>query len=181
MKWVILWPASLVFTIIAMLLAPVLPTFASKDGWLPAWLSVFQTPDNPLDGDSGFINEHAPFKGVQVGWKQYINRIFWLWRNPAYGADISWFGARLKKGDVVFYDGNLNTSDQGQPGYFLGMCGNYWDLYYVLKYGNSGYCLRFRAGWKLQRYAQNPQELQENNATAQITLRIMPWASYTGK
>ena len=49
---------SIPLTVLALILAPVLPLFANSDGWLPKWLWWFQTPDNSLDGDQGWITEH---------------------------------------------------------------------------------------------------------------------------
>ena len=52
-KWICLLPLSFVMAVVGRLLAPILPFFAKSDGYLPSWLSWFQTPDNPLDGDKG--------------------------------------------------------------------------------------------------------------------------------
>lgn len=47
-------PINLFVTAIAWIISPVLPLFASSDGWLPRWLWWFQTPDNSIDGDHSF-------------------------------------------------------------------------------------------------------------------------------
>ena len=177
MRWFILFPMSFVVTLIVMLFAPVIVLFSDADGKLPSWLVWAGTLDNPLDGDSGFQSEHAPFLGAQTGWRRYINRVFWLWRNPAYGFDIRVCGATLVPGDAVGYWGTLNTSDQGTPGCFIGWCDGYWDFYLVWRY-STNYCFRFRAGWKLQTFAQAPGQLTAPTR-AQINLRIMPMAAFT--
>ena len=51
--WASLLIPSLVMSIVGRLLAPVLPIFCDEQGWLPSWLSWFQTPDNSCDGDAG--------------------------------------------------------------------------------------------------------------------------------
>ena len=65
--YLLLIPVSLILTLVAIILAPVLPMLATaQEGWLdnhakwgfgprlPTWLSWFQTPDNSLDGDATF-------------------------------------------------------------------------------------------------------------------------------
>ena len=51
LKWALLIAPSLFMAVVGRLLAPVLPFFVQEDGYLPSWLSWFQTPDNPADGD----------------------------------------------------------------------------------------------------------------------------------
>src|SRR5574341_756085 len=52
--------------------------FANKEGWLPKWLTWFQTFDNSLDAgvDSGFFKRSS-----NVWW----NRTRWLYRNSTDG------------------------------------------------------------------------------------------------
>ena len=45
-------------TLLGMLLAPILPLFATHEAKLPKWLSWFDTYDNTLDGDEGWQKEH---------------------------------------------------------------------------------------------------------------------------
>jgi hypothetical protein len=81
-------PISLLITLVAVLLAPVMPIFTvQKEGWLnnqstwgvgprlPTWLNWFMTPDNSLDGDATFRELFPPC---------YWSKVHWLWRNPAY-------------------------------------------------------------------------------------------------
>lgn len=78
-----LLPLHLLMGLVCWLLSPMLPLSAIGREALPAWLSWFQTPDAPLDGDSGFNdqNQHP----VIVKLPRYIRRMLWLIRNPAYG------------------------------------------------------------------------------------------------
>jgi hypothetical protein len=47
LRWLFLALLGVLFTALAMLLAPILPMFVGWDGYLPRWLAWFQTPDNP--------------------------------------------------------------------------------------------------------------------------------------
>lgn len=87
----------LLFFILSMLVAPVLPMFAlMRDGpgdnanktelapRLPSWLFWFDTAtDNSLWGDNGWRTLHCPKR-----WGTWAGMVFWLWRNPACG--FSW-------------------------------------------------------------------------------------------
>jgi hypothetical protein len=78
----LLLPLSLAATLSAWILAPILPLFASRAGWLPYWLAWFQTPDNPIYGDAG----HLERWGYAMS---YAQAVVWLARNPAYGFEWS--------------------------------------------------------------------------------------------
>lgn len=98
-RWVALLPLSIIMLILAYLLAPILPLVASRQGWLPAWLNWFQTPDNSLDGDAGWKYEHWQRRYRLPGWlAEYVGRVGWLWRNPAYGFDFSVIGFLAEEG-----------------------------------------------------------------------------------
>lgn len=81
--YLVLFPLNLIVLLVACILAPLLPLFASNDGWLPKWLSWFQTPDASLDGDSGWRNtsKHPCVNKLP----RYLRQVLWLWRNPSYG------------------------------------------------------------------------------------------------
>lgn len=72
-------------TITTVIFAPIIALFV-RDGYLPKWLSWFQTPDNPAIGDQMFHDQ-------QMSWtkSEYLYAVFWFWRNPAYGYD-HWAG-----------------------------------------------------------------------------------------
>ena len=160
--WAALSVINLAMTLVGIGLAPVLPLFAVR-GYLPWWLSYFGTPDNSLDGDEGYQKEHAPFKGIQTGFKRYVNRILWLLRNPIYGFGYSVLGARIEhpplviSGDPLVSDSkNLRLNRQhGLSGHVTLRCGRYWEFYLIHQYGNNR-CLRIRMGWKLSGYVNEP-------------------------
>lgn len=53
MRYFILAPIAIAFTLLAYLLAPILPLFANNEGWLPDWL--WRNPAYGFDNMLGFI------------------------------------------------------------------------------------------------------------------------------
>ena len=164
-RWLFLLVADLAVFVLAWLLAPILPAFAIGKDHLPYELSYFSAEDNPLDGDIGYVMLHAPFKGYGVtGWRQYINRVVWLWRNPGYGFSYSVLGhqvnsmPRVVSGDPLVSDSvNLTVGRMhGLSGHVLVREGRAFELYLVRQYGKSGRCFRLRLGWKLLGWVNEP-------------------------
>lgn len=153
--------ASAVMTLLAVILAPVLPALASDTGWLPSWLMWFQTPDNSVDGDAGYKSAHAPYPGLQTGWQRYINRVVWLWRNPANGFDWRVLSIETDPTDIVQVRGDSATSNiPGHDGIRMIRLWRTdlatrlqelvaWEWYYVRRWGQTSYCVRARLGWKI--------------------------------
>lgn len=95
--------AYLIFFVLAMVLAPVLPIFATRrsgpvnnngttaiEPRLPHWLFWFDTStDNSLWGDAGWREKHCP-----KHWNTYLGMVLWLWRNPACG--FAWSVAAIR-------------------------------------------------------------------------------------
>ena len=114
MTYLLLVPISLLLTLVAVILAPVLPVFAVQKEWwldnhakrgigpvLPSWLNWFMTPDNSLDGDATF---------ERINGKGYISKVKWLWRNPAYSFSLKYLSAPyavVVKGDISIKDNDL--------------------------------------------------------------------------
>jgi hypothetical protein len=156
--------AEQLFNIVAMLLAPVLPAFASmQDGWsdnshcraveprLPRWLSWFMTLDNSLWGDAGWQTIHCP------AYKSYFGMVKWLWRNHGYG--FSWTVLAAPVGDVAgaTAEGDLNIdSNNGKFGSFKIVLGPYWQRKWVKRIGGTGYLVSLNVGWLLDTYIKNP-------------------------
>lgn len=171
LHWLILAPFSFAFTLLAMLLSPLLALFASKDGWLPKWLWWFQTPDNSLDGDGGWKNEHWQWRfSLPSALATYVGRVGWLFRNPAYGlewggplsADLSNYTAIRWYGDTA-----IQNRPNGKPGYCLTIVetpkATYWHLYYVKTLGTLlgiPRCININLGWGLKTYAEDPSRLK---------------------
>lgn len=142
-------PINLAFTALAWVLSPILPLFASKEGWLPRWLWWFQTPDASLDGDSGWkdVGKHPYINKLP----RYLRQMFWLIRNPAYGFSWTVLATSPLPDKPYHYFGDLYAKDrEGQFGWCFS-----WieDTHYfhlkVYKKTIFGKCLKFRIGWNL--------------------------------
>lgn len=159
--WLILLPIDWLATLTGYILAPILPAFASPDGWLPWWLKWFQTPDNPLDGDAGFKADHAMTP-------TYLRRVLWLYRNPAYGFAWTVEAAKIPVGTLCQAWGTLKVSNTSPytPGARFVKQGRYWGLYVVYP-SFPGKCLRLRMGWKL--------DVDGNNDNAMYVFSPNPW------
>lgn len=189
-RWLALAVVSLIFTALAMLLAPVLPLAArnrrglsdnarrmTDEPRLPPWLSWFQTPDNSLWGDVGWRTIHC-----QDHWDSYLGMVLWLWRNPAYGFEGSVLAARIGPASVVTWSGD--TGIRNQPVGRAGRCFTkvmneegtiYWHLYWVRPI-SAGRCLNVNLGWKLKTYAEVPARvLIESRAMFCCSPRIAEW------
>ena len=139
-KWAALLVPSFFMAVVGRLLAPILPLFADAEGWLPTWLSWFQTPDNSLDG----------------AWSTYARRVAWCWRNVAYGFDISVLGVEVRSTDALIFEGDRDVGAKPPRS------GWQWkrverdgktiafQLYGVRQYRHwPQRCLRVNLGWKL--------------------------------
>lgn len=151
--WAVLLLPSLFMAVFGRLIAPVLPIFCDEDGWLPDWLSWFQTPDNSCDGDAGHL-ERWPRDGF---FWTYARRVAWLLRNVAYGFDIQVLGRWVEPTDQITVEGNPEIGDLSG---ISGIC--YRELFhdgkrtafqwfYVRHYSLFGLnkCVRIGFGWKL--------------------------------
>jgi hypothetical protein len=142
-------PVSIAATLVAYLLAPVLPLFANRLGWLPHWLWWLQTPDNPLYGDDG----HLARWGYAMS---YAQMIAWLFRNPAYG--FEWDGplaANVSTSDKVTINGNplIKNRTNAIAGWYFCTVGDYWNFKAVIPlWRDLAFMSEF--GWKLQEFAQ---------------------------
>ena len=137
--YVVLVPVSLLITLVAVLLAPVFPLFATQQmGWcdnhayqiigprLPSWLSWFQTPDNSLDGDATFERLNPP---------SYWSQVKWLWRNPAYSFALHYLNAPYHA--VVKGDTSIKDNDNAKEGWCLVTVNNLFQFRWVCPIGFS--------------------------------------------
>jgi hypothetical protein len=141
--------ASLIFSAIAFVIAPILPLFAHLENGpldnnthigvgprLPSWLAWFMTPDNALTGDATFAAAHDG---------GYWSQVLWLIRNPAYGFD-------LLIGVAPFADytvrGNPHVTDNpGCEGWRLYSVPGAFSFLWVKKLAGDR-CTHFEFGWK---------------------------------
>jgi len=116
--------------------------------YLPSWLSWFQTPDNSIDGDQGWREEHMQwrFKFPPII-ATYLGRVGWLWRNPAYGYGIvELFGNPI----IATYYGDIKVNDDpGHEGSCMIESHNIFQYVYVKKlWTNKSIYLVF--GWNIK-------------------------------
>lgn len=149
--YLILVPISLLITLIAVILAPVMPVFAvQKDGWLdnhsiwgigprlPTWLNWFQTPDNSLDGDATF---------ERINGRSYLAKVKWLLRNPAYSFVLRYLNAPYEtsvKGDPTIKD-----NDNAKKGWCLVHANGLFQFTLVAPIGFSR-CFYCNMGWNIR-------------------------------
>jgi len=164
--YLILVPISLLLTLLAVILAPVLPIFAvQKDGWLdnhsiwgrgprlPTWLNWFMTPDNSLDGDATF--EH-------INGRSYWSKVKWLWRNPAYSFALRYIQAPYTT--EVLGDPTIKDNDNAKAGWCLVHANGLFQFTSVTSIGFSR-CIYVNLGWNIRGLVDDnvktkPQEWQ---------------------
>lgn len=143
LQHIILLPLHLFMCLTCWILSPVLPLFAINKETLPKWLSWYQTPDASLDGDSGHVERC-------VGYPQYVQRVLWLIRNPAYGFAWSVLAYQPKtpefkwKGSIGYTNG-----DESKFGwYFITQESGHFQ--YSVRYPSVfEKQFRLRFGWKM--------------------------------
>lgn len=150
-KWAALIVPSFFMAVVGRLLAPILPFFVQEDGYLPDWLSWFQTPDNPCDGDAGHWERHP---GTDW-WSTYKRRVAWFWRNVAYGFDISVLGVEVRSTDDLIFDGDRDVGAKPpRSGWQWKKIVRDGEVVAFQLYGVHQYrawpqrCLRVNLGWK---------------------------------
>lgn len=158
-EWLLMAVASLALNVVNLFAAPFMVLTAQQnekgEWWLPAWLSWFQTPDNPLDGDVGWRRDDRPFKTERNAFERWVNHVLWLYRNPCYGFDLYVLGALVLPSDCIEQTGSAEVSNRPhlQEGWYFKRvvragAAIYWQFYFV-KAWSSENCLRVNLGWKL--------------------------------
>lgn len=178
LKFLCFIPAGVIFSLLSVLLAPLLPLFASNDGWLPRWLLWFQTPDNSLDGDNGWKHEHWQWRYyLPYNVTIYVGQVGWLWRNRAYGFDKTVLGAKVHPQYTIEIIGDPKVSNRPLiEGIVKRILKNsdgsvYWQIYYVKKWSKTR-CIRLNIGWKLW---GNPKP----NDRCQFVVSFNPFIGYS--
>jgi hypothetical protein len=149
--YLVLIPLSLLLTLIAVVLAPVLPMLATaQEGWLdnhakwgfgprlPTWLSWFQTPDNSLDGDATF---------EQLNGISYWAKVKWLWRNPCYAFAIRYLNNPYYT--QVSGDKTIKDNDNAKAGWCLVHANGLFQFTLVAPIGFSR-CFYCNLGWNVR-------------------------------
>lgn len=149
-KFFALLPLHLLVNLLCWFLAPVLPLFAIGRDTLPGWLSWFQTPDAPLDGDSGFAKIFPPDK-----WPRYLRRVLWLIRNPGYGFAWTVLAYRPKSKEFHWY-GTVQPKNREDMGwYYVVQPDGHFE--FSCRFPSlPGRTFRFRFGWRIWGVALDP-------------------------
>ena len=138
-------------TLIAIIIAPVLPIFATQqDGWLdnhsiwgigprlPRWLNLFMTPDNSLDGDATF---------ERLNGRSYWSKVKWLWRNPAYSFALKYLNAPYEA--TVYGDKTIKDNDNAKAGYCFVRCNSLFQFRYIKRIADTNRCILVNIGWNI--------------------------------
>jgi hypothetical protein len=149
--YLILVPISLLLTLLAVILAPILPLFAVQKLWwcdnhsfqaiapvLPSWLNWFMTPDNSLDGDATFQIKN----GIS-----YWSKVKWLWRNPAYSFALRYIAAPYTAS--VAGDPTIKDNDNAKKGWCLVHANGLFQFTLVAPIGFSR-CIYVNLGWNIR-------------------------------
>lgn len=149
--YVILVPVSLLLTLVAVLIAPLLPLFATQQmGWcdnhsyeaigprLPKWLNWFMTPDNSLDGDATFQS----INGIS-----YWAKVKWLWRNPAYSFELRYLNAPFTASYTG--DNTIRDNDNAKAGWCLVHANGLFQYTLIAPIGFSR-CFMVNLGWNVR-------------------------------
>jgi hypothetical protein len=155
---------SIILTLIAYLITPVLALFLDAEGNLRFGRSIFQPPDNPAIGDASWKDEH-PYD------TDYKLAVSYLWRNPAQGFQLGFAGADLwvlnelamvkVEGDITITGGINDGVDYllGKTGWFQVSIGEYWH-WRNIKHWGFGIYTSSEFGWRLQGIAEGrPQDI----------------------
>jgi len=151
LAYLILAPISLVITLVAIILAPILPKFATQQmGWcdnhsyvgigprLPGWLNWFMTPDNSLDGDATFL---------RINGYGYWSQVKWLWRNPAYSFALRYLNNPYYT--KVQGDKTIKDNDNAKSGWLLVHANGLFQFTTVISIGFSR-CIYCNFGWNIR-------------------------------
>jgi hypothetical protein len=142
---------SLPMNILALVLAPVLPLFATNSyGWndnhskqgfgprLPTWLNWFMTPDNSLDGDATF---------ELINGRGYLAQVKWLLRNPLYAFAVKY--PTIPYYTTVAGDKTIKDNDGAKEGWCFVTANGLFQFRYVKRIGSSNRCVLVNLGWNI--------------------------------
>ena len=150
--YLILVPINLALTLLAVIIAPILPIFAKPlMGWcnnhsyeaveprLPIWLNWFMTPDNSLNGDATFQTMFPP--------GQWWSQVHWLWRNPAYSFALLYLTNPYET--QVYGDKTIKDNDNAKAGWCLVHANGLFQFTIVAPIGFSR-CIYVNFGWNIR-------------------------------
>ena len=160
--YILLVPISLLLTLIAVILAPILPLFAVQKLWwcdnhsyqavgpvLP--FNWFMTPDNTLEGDSTFqkLNPHT-----------YWSEVKWLWRNPAYSFALRYLNAPYTTS--VAGDPTIKDNDNAKEGWCFVKANGLFQFVLVCRIGSTSRAIYINLGWNIRGLVDNNVQPKPN-------------------
>ena len=150
--YILLVPINLVITLLALVIAPVLPLFANQqEGWLdnhsswgvgprlPTCLDWFMTPDNSLDGDATFQDLFPPC---------YWSKVHWLWRNPAYSFSLRYLSNPYYT--QVYGDKTIKDNDNAKAGWCFIKANGLFQFVYIKRIFSTSRCIYVCCGWNIR-------------------------------
>ena len=141
--------ASAIFTLLAMLLAPLTACFVDANGDLPRWLRWFQPADTKCWGDALFWQNQG------AGLTTQERCAMWLRRNPAQGFDtLLRASCHPCDSSRIFGKPNIHDGAGGIGGAVLVLQSGYFWLNIILPLG-FGRCAICYFGWRLLDASQN--------------------------
>lgn len=175
---------SLLLTVVAFIIAPLLPFFASvQDGplnngneygsgaRLPSWLNWFMTPDNSLEGDYGWQNEHAQWRfKFPVAVASYIGQVGWLWRNPAYAYGLEYINGNV--GPTYSGDPTIKDNSDAKEGHLIVHASGLFQYVYVKRIFNTNKCFYINLGWNIRALISKGNRRNPYEATFVFSPRI---------
>lgn len=183
-KYALMAVFSLLLTVVAYIIAPVLPLFARNEEGsilngtdrgvgprLPKWLNWFMTPDNSLDGDEGWQKEHWQWRfKFPPKVASYIGQVGWLWRNPAYSYGMKYIDGYSE----VYYSGNptIKDNDGAKEGSVIVKVAGLFQYTYVKRIGSTSRCFYVNFGWNIRALIEPSNRRKEYRATFVFSPRI---------
>lgn len=185
-KWVVCTPIIWASKGLALILAPIasLPWFINVDAkgrehLVGAWKWI-STHDTPVDayayGSLG--REHKLLREFDTEtpsnnaeWLKYINRVLWIWRNPAYVV-ADYFGFDQRGMKFLYQRDEGSLWDSGHPNFSFYLAQNSsgsvgwmleWQWYFYKQR-----CLEVYLGWKLFRDDPNQRCMMVSRITSKV-------------
>lgn len=160
-KYLLSLPLDIAMKLIGLVVAPIVSLSVSKDGYLPDWLSWFETPDSNmfgLYGDAGFYNEYQDLTHMPLG--RWWVCTLWQWRNTAQG--FSTFALGVDEHDLII-DKYRRTGEGDLIKYFVtvkDLSGKIraFEFKGAFKWPGLNLRFRWRLGWKLNWHKDLPAQ-----------------------
>ena len=157
LKWFLLFVVDILLLPTLLVAPQVIALFTKEQAYTGQsnykWGWIWGTHDNPPQGDRSFVTKRAFFPSVVTGWKGYVNRVQWMWRNKLYGF-AKYASLEYNPSYTVTVKGNPDISDKDKVSgwYFVTLKDGEklvgFEFYCVLPYTKTR-DLRCRLGWKI--------------------------------